>query len=211
MSSIAKIAGVNQALLHYHFESKENLYINIFHNFAGDTSVKFAEMLDTEIDSWDVTVDVKLTAVIYLLIGIYFESYDGEMDRIVAREIAEGTGILHDFVKKYMFPRFAIIENIIQQGIKKGIFEISNTKMFTLNIVSFITDYFHAEEFLKDTEWYEELFHKKRETLYNYILEQSFKTLRPVKKELKIPVLDKEKIRRLDSYIKMINKFVSHV
>jgi len=211
MSSIASIAGVNQALLHYHFESKKKLYINIFHYFSGDSSIKFAEMIDTEIDSWNVTTDVKLTAVIYLLIGIYFESQDEDIDRIIAREIAERTGILHDFVKKYMFPRFIIIENIIQQGIKKGIFEISNPKMFTFNILSFITDFVHGEMFLKGTEWHDELFRKNRETLYNYLLEQSFKTLRPAKKNLKIPVLDREKMSRLDTYVKMINDFVSHV
>ncbi len=211
MSSIASIAGVNQALLHYHFASKENLYVNIFHYFAGDSSIKFADMIDKEINSWNVTMDVKLAAIIYLLIGICFESHDEDIDRIIAREIAERTGILHDFVKKYMFPRFTIIEDVIHQGIKKGIFEISNPKMFTLNLLIFLMDFIHAEEFLKGTEWHSDLYRKKRETLYKYTLEQSFKTLRPAKKELKIPVLDKAKINSLDSYIKMINNYLSHI
>jgi len=211
MSSIASLAGVNQALLHYHFESKENLYVNIFHYFIGDSSTKFAETINSEIDSWNTTLDIKLCAIIYFLIGIHFESHDDDMNRIFAREIAEGTGILHDFVKKYMLPRLMVIENVIKEGVKTGIFEVSNPKMFTINILTFITDFVHGEEFFKDTEWHDELFRNKRETLYNYMLEQSFKTLRPSKKELKIPHLDKEKMKKMDSFVKMINDFMSQV
>lgn len=210
MSSIASIAGVNQALLHYHFESKENLYVNIFHHFVGDSSTKYSEMIDAEIDSWNVSLDIKLCAIIYFLIGIHFESHDDDMNRIFAREIAEGTGILHDFVKKYMLPRLVIIEGIIKDGIKAGIFETSNPRMFTLNMLTFITDFVHGEDFLRGTEWHEELFSNKRETLYNYMLEQSFKTLRPVKKELKIPVLDKIKMEKMDFFVKMINDYMSN-
>lgn len=211
MSSIASIAGVNQALLHYHFESKENLYVNIFQHYVGDSSTQYAELINAEIESWNVTIDVKLTAIIYFLIGIHVETQDDDLNRIFAREIAEGTGILHDFVKKYMLPRLSILEGIIEEGIDKGIFEISNTAMFTLNMLIFITDFIHGEEFLKGTEWHERLFKNKKETLYNYMLEQSFKTLRPAKKELKIPQLDKEKMSRMDHYIKMINDFMSNI
>jgi AcrR family transcriptional regulator len=211
MSSIASIAGVNQALLHYHFESKENLYINIFHHFVGDSSTKYADLIQAEIDSWNVSNDVELAAVIYFLIGIHFESHDDEMNRIFAREIAEGTGVLHEFVKKYMLPRLVILEGLIQEGVDNGIFEVSNTKMFTLNLLTFITDFVHGEDFLRDTKWHDELFRNKKETLYNYMMEQSFKTLRPVKKELKIPVLDKDKMNRMDHFVKMINDFMSNV
>jgi len=211
MSSIASIAGVNQALLHYHFESKENLYVNIFHHFVGDSSTKFSELIEAEIDSWNVSIDIKLSAIIYFLVGIHFESHDAEMNRIFAREIAEGTGVLHDFVKKYMLPRLVIIEGIIQDGVKNNIFEVSNAKMFTLNMLTFITDFVHGEEFLRGTQWHDELFRNKRVTLYNYMMEQSFKTLRPVKKDLKIPVLDKDKMNKMDYFVKMINDFMSNV
>lgn len=208
MSSIAAIAEVNQALLHYHFESKENLYVTIFHHFVGDSFTKFAEMIDTEIESWNITLDIKFAAIIYLLVEIHLEARDDEINRIFAREIAEGTGILHNFVKKYMLPRLIILEDIIRQGINTGIFEISNPKMLTLNILTFIRDFVLGEDFFKGTQWHEELFRKKRETLYNYIMEFSFKTLRPAEKELKIPVLGKDKMNKLDSYIKMINGFM---
>lgn len=208
MSSIASIAGVNQALLHYHFESKENLYVNIFHHFVGDSSTKYAEEIEAEIDSWNVPSDVELAAVIYFLVGIHFESHDDEMNKIFAREIAEGAGILHEFVKKYMLPRLVILEELIQDGVRKGIFEVSNPKMFTLSMLTFIMDFVHGEDFLRDTRWHDELYNNKKETLYNYMMEQSFKTLRPSKKELKIPVLDKDKMKKMDHFVKMINDFM---
>lgn len=211
MSSIASRAEVNQALIHYHFESKENLYINIFQYFIGDSSTKFAEDINSEIGSWNVSIDVKLCAIIYFLIGIHLDSHDDDMNKIFTREIAEGTGMLNEFVKKYMLPRLVLFESVIKEGVDNGIFEISNPKMFTLNIITFITDFIHGEVFFKGTPWYDELFGDKRKTLYEYMIEQSFKTLRPLKKELKIPVLDKDKMLRMDSYVKMINDYVSHI
>ena len=210
ISSIASIAGVNQALLHYHFESKENLYISIFHYFIGDTSTKYADLITAEIDSWNTTIDIKLCATIYLLVGIHFESDDDDMNRIFAREIAEGTGILHDFVKKYMLPRMVLLEELISEGVKTGIFEVSSPKMFTLNLLVFIADFIHGDEFLKGTKWHEELYSDTRKTLYDYMLEQSFKTLKPLEKDLKIPVLDEDKKNKMNSFVKMINDYMSH-
>lgn len=211
MNSIALSAGVNQALLHYHFESKENLYVSIFHHFAGDSSTKYAELIKAEMSSWNTTVDIQLAAILYLLIGIHLETHDDDLNRIFAREIAEGSGILHEFVKKYMLPRLSMLDGIIREGIDKGVFEISNSKMFTLNMLCFITDFIHGEEFMKGTEWHDMLYLKKKETLFNYMLEQTFKTLRPAKKELKIPKLDKEKISRMDYYVNMINDYMSNI
>ncbi len=208
MNSIATIAGVSQALLHYYYESKENLYINIFHYSVGNSYTKFTETIDAEIDSWDVSLEIKLCAMIYFLIGIHFESHDDDMNRIFAREIAEGTGILHGFVNNYMISRLMIVEGIIQDGIKTGIFEITNSKMFTLHMLTFIIDFIHGKDFLKGTDWYEELFRNKKENLYNYMVELSFKILKPAGKDLVIPQLDEEKMNRMDYFVKMINEFM---
>jgi len=202
MSSIAAIAGINQALLHYHFESKENLYRSIFHNVVGDMASEFSEHLTTEIDSWNPTPDIKLCAALYIMVSINLDSHDDELHRIFAREMAEGQGLLHEFVKKYMMPRLLIFESIIKDGVKKGIFEISDTMMFSLNIVAFINDFAHGEEFLKDTAVYDSLYKNKREKLYKFITELSFKALKPAGKELPIPVFDDEKKERLDIIIK---------
>ena len=202
MSSIASIAGVNQALLHYHFESKEKLYRNIFHLTFGDEINQYAEIIGKEIDSWKETPDIELCAVIYLLINTHLEAHDDDINRILAREIAEGHGIIHEFVKNYMLPRIAILEDIIRCGIKDGVFEISHPMLFVMNLISFITDYVHGEEFIKGTQWYDQLYTDKKNTIYNYAIETVFKALRPSGKELKFPELSSDKKDILDAIIK---------
>jgi TetR/AcrR family transcriptional regulator len=202
MSSIAAIAGVNQALLHYHFESKENLYRSIFHNTVGDMATEFSRQLTEEINSWDPTPDIKLCAALYIMVGINMDTHDDELHRIFAREMAEGQGLLHEFVKNYMMPRLLIFESIIKDGVSQGIFEISDTMMFSLNIVAFINDFAHGEDFLKDTSVYNSLYSNKKEKLYRFITELSFKSLKPAGRELPVPVFDNNKKERLDVIIK---------
>lgn len=202
MSSIAAIAGLNQALLHYHFENKENLYRSIFQQTIGDIATSFSEHLTEEIDSWNPTPDIKLCAALYVMVSINLDSHDDELHRIFAREMAEGQGLLHEFVKNYMMPRLLIFESIIKDGMKQGIFEISDTMMFSLNVVAFINDFAHGEDFLKDTNVYKRLYSNKKEKLYNFMTELAFKALRPAGRELPVPVFDNGKKERLDIIIK---------
>jgi len=205
MSSIASIADVNQALLHYHFDNKKNLYNYIFDYFIGDSVAKISEFMETEFNTWNMPIEEKLGAIIYLLISVNMEAYDVEMNRIFAREISEESGLLNEFIKKYFVPRVIEIEKIIQVGIRESVFEISNPRIFTFNLLFFISHYsLHMEELLVNTELHEALFKNKKSTLYNYLLEQSFKSLRPSNKPLVIPRLSKDKINKIDSFVKMI-------
>jgi len=201
MSSIAEHAGVNQALLHYHFESKENLYLNIFNTVMGDDIDKITVRIREEIKSWNQSPEVELCATIYLMVKGHFQTHDKDLNRIFARDIAENQGVIHDFARKYMMPRIELFDSFIKTGIEKGIFEISNSLMFTLSIVTFISDYIHGEQFIKGTRMHKTLYRNKQETLYNYLLEQSFKTLAPAGKKLAIPVLTDEMKAKLDVFI----------
>ena len=210
MSSIATIADVNQALLHYHFDTKRNLYNYIFEYFIGDSVNKFSEFMETEFNTWNISIEEKLCAIIYLLISVNLEAYDVEMNRIFAREISEESGLLNEFVKKYFVPRVIEIEKIIQDGIRESVFEISNPILFTFNLLLFISHYsLHLEELLVNTELHDALFKNKKSTLNKYLLEQSFKSLRPSNKPLIIPKLSKDKINKIDSFVKMIYDYTS--
>ena len=205
MSSIASIAEVNQALLHYHFDNKKNLYNFIFEYFIGASVAKLSEFMETEFNTWNMSIEEKLCAIIYLLISVNMEAYDVEMNRIFAREISEQSGLLNEFVRKNFVPRVIEIEKIIHEGIRESVFEISNPRIFTFNLLLFISHYsLHLEELLVNTELHDALFKNKKSTLYKYLLEQSFKSLRPSDKPLIIPKLNKDKINKIDSFVKMI-------
>ncbi|HOQ12664.1 MAG TPA: TetR/AcrR family transcriptional regulator [Spirochaetota bacterium] len=208
MSSIAAIAGVNQALLYYYFESKENLYRSIFQNSLGEIPDKISKIIQDEINSWKPSPDIELCAALYILVGLHFDIHDEEFHKICSREIAEGNGIIHEFVKNYMIPRIVLLDKTIQRGVQQGIFEISNTLIFTICLTSFISHFAHGEDFFKDTEFYDELYSDKKEKLYNFVVEMSFKSLRPSGKALKIPVLDNEKKERLNQILKNLDSLL---
>ena len=208
MNSIAAIACVNQALLHYHFDTKKNLYNCLFEYFIGDSSRKFSEFLENEFNTWSIPVEEKLCAIIYLIVSVNLEAYDVEMNRIFIRETLEGSGLLNEFIKKYFVPIVIKIERIIQDGISESVFEISNPKLFTFNLLIFITHSLHLEEFLMDTELHAALFKDRKSTFYKYLLEQTFKSLRPSDKPLIIPKLSRDKSSKIDSFVKMIYDFI---
>lgn len=201
MSSIASKAGVNQALLHYHFESKENLYQNIFHMGLGDNIQQISDKIRQEIKSWNVSPEKELAAMIYLIVTGHIKTRDNDLNRIIAREIADGQKYFQDFARIYMLPRIAIIEEFIKEGIKLGIFEVSNPLLFSLALVTFVADYVHGEDVIKDTKWHRELYKDKQKTLYNYLIETSFKVLSPAGKTIPAPVLSKKEIEILDGFV----------
>lgn len=205
MSSIATKAGVNQALLHYHFESKENLYQNIFHMGLGEDIKGITNKIRDELKSWEAPAEKELAAMLYLITAGHIATHDEELNRIMAREIADGQRYFHDFARLYMFPRISLMEEFIKNGIRSGTFEISNPLLFAISIISFVADYVHGEAVIKGTDWYNQLYRDKKKTLYNHVLETSLKALSPRGKEIPIPVLSKKEIAVLDAFIDEIS------
>ena len=204
MSSIASRANVNQALLHYHFESKENLYHSIFHVVMGNDVDELTSRVRDEISSWKATPEIELASAIYLMVKGHIETHDEDLSRLFAREIAEDEGLIHDFARKYMMPRMMLFEGIVKNGIEKGIFEISNPLMFTFSVITFISHYVHSEQIIKGTKWHKIMYKNKLETLYSYVMEQAFKTLAPAGRVLEIPVLPEEIKKKLDIFVQEI-------
>lgn len=206
MSSIAAKAGVNQALLHYHFENKENLYQNIFHMGLGDNIQEMTIKIKDEIDSWNAPPEKKLAAMLYLLSAGHIATHDEELSRIITREIADGQQYFHDFTRIYMFPRIALLEEFIKTGVKSGVFEISNPLLLAISIVAFTADYIYGEKVVRGTEWYNQLYRDKKKILYNHLLETSLKTLTPAGRTIPTPELSKKEISILDSFVNEITE-----
>lgn len=204
MSAIAELAEVNQALIHYHFSSKEMLYKTLFHRFMGDDSEKMMQHIIEEIKSWNETPSIELCAVLYLLISTHTETHDNDIQKILSREVADGKGLLNELVRDYIIPTLEKIEGIIKRGVSEGFFETGNTLLFVINLVIFSADYIHAEDLLKGTKWHDRLYSDKKEILYSYMREQTFKGLRPEGKKLVIPSLTKKQREKMDSFVEKI-------
>lgn len=204
MGSIADIAGVNQALLHYHFAGKENIYKEVILKLIKDFFKIYDERIRSEIESWGAEPDVKLCSLIYVIINSELYIRDDEFHRILAFEIAEGDGIIHELVRDYLLPQVSSVDEIIRDGIRKGIFQISNSKMFAGNILSFIRHLAHGVDFFKGTDLYDQIYRNNHDGLYHFMAEFTFKALRPEGRELIIPVLDDGQKSRLDSMLKIM-------
>ena len=207
MNSIASIGGINQALLHYHFDSKKNLYNSVFEHFMGNSAAKLSEFIETEFNTWNMPIEEKLCAIIYLIVSVNMKAYDTEISKIFTREILEGADLLNEFIRKYFVPRIMEIDKIIQDGIRESVFEISNPQLFTFTLLLLITNFLHLEELLENTELHDVLFKNKKMTFYKHMVEQTFKSLRPSNKPLIIPRLSKSKINKIDFFVKMIYEF----
>ena len=204
MSAIAELAGVNQALIHYHFSSKEMLYKTLFHRFMGNDSEKMMHYIIEEIQSWEETPPVELCAVLYLMVSIHTETHDNDIQKIISREVADGKGLLNELVREYIIPTLEKIENIVKRGIKEGYFETPNPLLFVLNMVIFTADYIHAEDLLKDTKFHSKLYTNKKETLYSFMKDHTFKALRPEKKKASIPTLNKYQADKMDFFVEQV-------
>ena len=202
MGSISLKAGVNQALLHYYFKSKENIYRIIIQNMVEDISKIYGETVINEVNSWNAAPDIKLCAAIYVLVCSELYVRDEDFHRIMAHEIAESNGIIHEFIKEYLIPQLLSLEEILIDGVEAGIFETLDTALLSINIISFIRDLAHGESFFRNTSMYDRIYGNKQETLYNFMLEFSFKSLRPAGKPLVIPVLDDNRKNKLNSILK---------
>jgi len=205
MSSIASSAGVNQALIHYHFASKENLYLQIFKKTIIDVFEEYSKKFKNELDSWNVSADIKLCTAIYVLIFSEQFIHDMGMYRMIAYEFAEEDGIVHKFLKKLIIQQSSSINEIISEGIYSGVFEVSNSTLFSINLLSSIKNLVHEVEPGQETIANEDIYKERNDIFYDFLIEFSFKALRPAGKNLKIPVLDENRKSRLKTIFKEIS------
>ena len=89
MSSIATLAEVNQALLHYHYKSKENLYLQVFEKFIGEKKSSIVMSASEEIKNWFVTPEIELYANLYLHIHAHLLFVDDELERLISKAIID--------------------------------------------------------------------------------------------------------------------------
>jgi AcrR family transcriptional regulator len=199
MNSIAKRARANQALIHYYFEGKEKLYVEVLHRLFG---INQADVIKNDISTWKLEPDQALYVAIYLLIEIHLEATDPDLNKIIAREIAEGHENLKTLIREYFIPRLNSIEEIIKQGIKKGIFSTVNPLLAVMQLVTFVISFENGKDNYAETEWYEKLYGPdKKKQLFNFLLNHTFKGLRPDNKKLSIPDMPGELIKKMDSLI----------
>jgi AcrR family transcriptional regulator len=132
MTEIAKVAGVNHAMLHYYFRTKENLFNQVFEKKAGFFLSAFKEAFQS---------DLPFLEKIKRSVEIHFDKI-GENPKIpmfILREVVTNKE-KRDFILKRIVPASAFVfvelERLIDEEIAKGAIPPIKPVDLILNIAS---------------------------------------------------------------------------
>ena len=199
MNSISARSRANQALIHYYFGNKENLYREVLHKLF---IIEHSKKLWNYIDQLDLSPSEKLYIIIYLVVNIHIEVSDLDISKLIAREIIEERTQIHSFVKEYIIPRHELMEAVIIEGIRTGEFSTKNSLFVVMSMHTLLLYYVQHKNLFKGTKWYNRLYGKNnKEELLEFLLENTFKALRPVDKPLSIPMIPMQVIEFMDMLI----------
>ena len=203
MSSIAKRASVNKALIHYYFRDKETLYLEVLKRiFRGtDASTSLPEYLG----KWHLTPSQKLYVIIYFIVNIFLKATDPDAMRIIFWELAEGNWHLDSLMMEYSMPRQKILNNVVKEGIECGEFETDYPLLAAINIGTFISFYSINKEFYKGKPVFHEMYGDADEKdVFGFVLETVFKSLKPKHRKLDIPSMPDDLKILLEEILKVL-------
>jgi TetR/AcrR family transcriptional regulator len=115
VDEIAKRAGVNKAMIYYRIGDKKTLYEEVIRDVFGDTAERISENIRDELSP-----EEKFR--IYIANVAKTMSQHPSFPRIMMREVASGWTNFSEAVVKDIAGILVIIKDIIDEGIRKGVF-----------------------------------------------------------------------------------------
>ncbi len=203
MAEIARKAKVNQAMLHYYFNTKENLYEQVLEQLFG---LAQKGLIIKYFNKHSLNPSQDLYLSIYFLVHLYLNPRNPVIERFLYSQIGSG-GIkqLIKIVKKFFLPQFQFLVKTLQSGIEYGDFESGDATFSAMEIVLFIAAYEHFRLYFADTEMYGHIYGKDyKKRVFDFLIKRSFKDLCPAGKKLVIPAVSDSLINEADVIINSI-------
>ncbi len=168
MQSIADRAGVNKALLHYYFRTKDLLYKETVRDAMNIIWGRIRAELNRHNGSDDIRMLIRTIAATY--IKTISENID--FARLLIREIADGGSVLRELapvLRRAMGDTPETVMRVISSNREKGLIRSIDPSHFIINIMSMSAGTFAARFFFsiigRDLPWpaeYNEQFIRKR-------------------------------------------------
>ena len=129
---IAQRAGCNQALLHYYYRTKDNLFVQIF-----EEKVKFIATHFLDINLTAQTLEERISQ----MVEVHFEQYrkNPRLVPFLLKEVLSDpvrVAPILDKIKQYMVKIFGIIDEALHEEIEKGAARPVSTLNVILTLVS---------------------------------------------------------------------------
>ena len=206
MGSIARRAQVNQALIHYYFGTKDNLYSEVLNWVFGVDFVREIDLLD-EMKRWTLSPAELLYIMIYISVHVHLEAVDEDSHPLLARERAEGSRFLRPILKDFLIPRLLLAENIIKLGVEQGVFDTDNTLLVVMEFINFISSYAAQKTIYHDTEIYARIYEEYDiNRFFLHVVTNMLKILTPVGKIIEVPRMKPEVMDYIDDVIRTIRE-----
>jgi TetR/AcrR family transcriptional regulator len=128
---IAKTAGVNKAMIYYHFSSKENLYRQVVDEFVGDLMDRVSQAISDK-----ATVETGLVRLAEVYTGLVTEY--PEFPRLMLREMADPVGRMLGRISRILVKSGnpAQMQRLLSRGVAGGRLRRINVRQA---LVSFLT------------------------------------------------------------------------
>jgi len=199
MATIAETAGVNKALIHYYFDNKESLYVEILESMIGLS--KADHEFPLFMGKIDLSSPQKMYILTYLLTMSHHRASDREGNDIMLWEVAEGGKFLKMIYEVSLVSRQKAVLKLVSEGVEKGEFETKYPILVLQGLFAMVISFqIEIERKFKPT-LFEMHGNISEEDYLSFYLEYIFKMLCPHGKPLVIPEVPQEILRYIDQLI----------
>lgn len=129
MQEIADEAGINKALLHYYFRSKQLLFEAVFKNAFLLLAPTLNKVLNNDSSLFEKIREFSNTYISFIIKHPYLPNF-------IIQELNRNPNFLVEIIPKEDFPSIEKFKNQVTESIEKGIIKPINSSQLFINLVS---------------------------------------------------------------------------